>query len=45
MRQLVVAIEAKCKLDNPGRLLKGCLKAFRRTNNLNVWTEADENGV
>ena len=45
MRQLVIEIEASCELDNPGRLLKSSLKAFHRTNNLNIWTEADENGI
>ena len=45
MKQLVIEIEASCKLDNPGRLLKSSLKAFHRTNNLNIWTEADENGI
>ena len=45
MRQLVIEIEASCKLDNTGRPLKSSLKAFHRANNLNIWTEADENGI
>lgn len=45
MRQLIIEIEASCELDNPGRLLKSSLKAFHRTNNLNIWIEADENGI
>ena len=45
MRHLVIEIEASCKLDNPGRPLKSSLKAFHRANNLNIWTEADENGI
>ena len=45
MRELIIDIEASCKLASPGRLLKGSLKAFRRTNNHNIWIEADDNGV
>lgn len=49
MEEIVFLVEKNCNVHsvqkNTTNLLKNCLKAFHRTNNLNIWVDADGDGI
>lgn len=45
MVELLAEIASRCKIKQPVKQLMASLKSFHRTNNINIWVEADDNGV